>query len=147
MRRTSPWAMVCCLILLNGCWSGGCSREAPTYPTTGKVVFKDDGKPLTGGWSIWFESTTPPYTRSNDKLSAEGTFELGTVRAGSGAISGEHRVRLEPEVTPADVSADRAEVLKHRGVHPKYASFTTTDLKVTIDEKPANQVVIEIERP
>ncbi len=120
----------------------GCNSRIPTYPTQGKVVYKADGKPVTGGVIVWFESTTPPYHRSSSDVDSEGRFSLGFIQADSGAIEGEHRIRFAPSPPFFEKSED---ALAKR-MHPRYHEFSTSGLKQTI-VKGKNEVVIEVEGP
>jgi hypothetical protein len=133
------------------CWYGlapvlamvvtGCGTK--TYPVRGKVVFKEDGQPVRGGVTIWFESTEPPYARAAGVVDGEGNFYLSTVRDGSGALRGEHRIRFEPAVPYADATAEEALA---RRMHPRFREYRTSGLKQTIVPGD-NQFVIEVERP
>jgi len=59
----------------------GCAEGVKTFPTTGKVVYKADGKPFNG--LIYFEAVKPPHTRSMAQTNADGTFSLSTVKEGA----------------------------------------------------------------
>ena len=92
------WSSVFGLFVLTGCGSG---HPAPTYPVTGKVVFSDDGTPLSTGGSILWESVPDepgvlPFNASG-AIQADGTFELTTFEEGDGAVAGEHRVLVRPK--------------------------------------------------
>ena len=119
MRTTIP--LLFALVLL----PTGCSCQKPTYPVKGKVVYKEDGKPVAGGVVIWFESTTPPYERAQAAVDKDGNFVLSTVREGSGAIQGEHRIRFDP---PPVMDGTAASALA-RIMHPRYNEFATSGLK------------------
>jgi hypothetical protein len=119
----------------------GCGTK--TYPVRGKVVFKDDGQPVRGGVTIWFESTEPPYRRASGVVDGEGNFYLSTVRDGSGAMQGEHRVRFEPAVPYGEPTAEEALA---RRMHPRFREYRTSGLQHTI-VPGENHFVIEVEKP
>jgi hypothetical protein len=122
---------------------GACSSRIPTYPTYGKVVYKDDGKPVPGGVVIWFESTTPPYHRASSAVDSQGKFSLGFIHDGDGTMEGEHRISFAPsppvtDPTPADALARR--------MPPRYLEFRTSGLKEMI-KRGTNELVIKVDRP
>lgn len=118
----------------------GCSNEPRTYPTKGKVVFKEDGKPFSG--LIYFEEVKPPHTRSMAYIQNDGTFVLSTVREGSGSVAGEQVVRVDMDIPDGPGFANKGRV-----VHPKYLEFSTSPLRVTVDPGKENNFTIEIEKP
>lgn len=119
----------------------GCGTK--THPVRGTVVYKGDGKPVQGGVTIWFESTTPPYDRASGVVEKDGTFYLSTVRDGSGAIQGEHRTRFEPAVPYAEANAEAALA---KTMPPRYREYRTSELKQVI-QPGQNEFKIEVERP
>src|SRR5262249_14636256 len=121
----------------------GCSSQVPTYPVHGKVVYQEDGQPVCGGVTIWFESTTPPYERASGVVDGAGNFTLSTVREGSGAMKGEHRIRFEPAVPYSEPTAARA--LAKR-MPPRYLEYRTSGLTRTITTGD-NYFVIEGAKP
>ena len=142
MRHPICCALFCVVAIALALAPSACSSKIPTYPTRGKVVFKDTGKPVGGGLMIWFESTTPPYHRSCSQLDENGEFDLGFIHAGAGAPEGEHRIRLEV-LQPGGASAPDALAAR---MHRRYYEYGTSGLKQTI-AKSDNQVVIEVEGP
>src|ERR1044072_3143100 len=125
MRHPIRHALLCVVAMALALVTSACSSRIPTYPTRGKVVYKDSGKPVGGGLMVWFESTTPPYHRSCSQLHENGEFELGFIHAGAGAPDGEHRIRFEP-AQPGGMSAQDA--LAKR-MHPRYYEYGTSGLK------------------
>src|SRR5262245_57098276 len=115
--RRRWWAGLLALLALS---ASACGNR--TYPVRGKVVYKDNGRPVPGGVVIWFESTTPPHARASGVVGADGTFVLSTNREGSGAIQGEHRVRFEPVVPFAEPDAEAALA---RTMPPRYREYRT----------------------
>lgn len=123
---------------------GGCKYKEPTYPVTGKVVFKDNGAPACTGVSVVFESTQAPYTRSMGAIGPDGTFVLSTDRPDNGAMQGAHRVSILPFA--ADGSGANLTPKISKEINPKYFEFGTSGLVYTIQPKGKNEFVIELER-
>ncbi|WP_425614047.1 hypothetical protein NA78x_003900 [Anatilimnocola sp. NA78] len=123
----------------------GCSSREPTYPVTGKVVFKDDGTPAATGVTVVFESTKKPYARSAGVIQPDGTFVLSTDRPDNGAMAGEHRVsisRLAADGSGRDLTAQLS-----RTIDPKYLEFRTSNLVLDIQTRGPNEFTIPLERP
>lgn len=121
----------------------GCKSEVPTYPVQGKVIFKETGQEMTAPAMIWFESTKPPYTRAMG-LIEKGQFYLSTNRDGSGAMEGEHRVRIDAAVPNADPGAVQRLA---KVIDPRYFEFQTSGLKETINPGAENNFTIEVTKP
>ena len=133
------WTLVGVLL---GSALAGCSSRIPTYPTHGKVVYKENGKPVAGGVFVWFESTAPPYHRASSEVDSEGRFSLGFIQADAGAMEGEHRIRFEP--APPIFEAPEAALAKR--MHPRYYEYRTSGLTKTI-ARGDNEFIIEVEGP
>jgi hypothetical protein len=118
----------------------GCSSELKTYPTQGKVVYKDDGSPFMG--KIYFEAVNAPYTRSMATTKADGSFSLSTVREGSGSVEGEQVVRVDIDMPDSPDFKNRSKVVKLQ-----YLDFITSPIRVNVEPRNSNFFVIEIERP
>jgi len=123
----------------------GCDNREPTYPVSGKVVYKDDGAPAGAGVSVVFESTKEPYQRAAGVIGSDGTFVLSTDRPDNGAIQGEHRVCISPMA--ADGSGSNLTPQLSKKIDPKYFEFRTSGLKRDIKRNTKNEFVIEVERP
>lgn len=122
----------------------GCTSKEPTYPVTGKVVFKDNGAPACTGVSVVFESTQAPYTRSMGAIGNDGTFVLSTDRPDNGAMQGEHRVSILPFA--ADGSGANLTPKISKEINPKYLEFRSSGLVYTIKPQGKNEFTIELER-
>src|SRR5262245_27024716 len=122
----------------------GCSGREPTYPVTGKVVYKDDGSPAATGVHVLFESTKEPYARSMSVIRPEGTFALSPTRPDNGAIQGEHRACIQP--VAADGSGGDLTPVLSKKIDPKYFELRTSGLKFDIKPNVKNEFVIELER-
>ncbi|MEY4612384.1 MAG: hypothetical protein RL179_357 [Planctomycetota bacterium] len=118
----------------------GCSSEPRTYPTGGKVVFKEDGSPFMG--RVYFEAVNPPHTRSMATTKADGSFSLSTVREGSGSVEGEQVVRVDLDIPDSPDFKNRSKVVKI-----DYLDFITSPIRVNVKPGNDNHFVIEIERP
>jgi hypothetical protein len=123
----------------------GCSGRKPTYPVTGKVVYKDDGSPAAAGVHVLFESTREPYERSMSPIKSDGTFTLSTDRPGNGAIQGEHRACIQP--LAADGSGGDLTPQLSKKIDPKYFELRTSGFKFDIKPSGKNEFVLEVERP
>ena len=110
---------------LSGC--GEPTYSTPTvYPVKGQILLSD-GKPLTSGHVVLVSNQGMEFP---GKVGSDGRFSIKS-GAGDGAPEGEYKVRIDPELQP--VSAGRAQKGAANLPFPaKYASETTSDLKVTI---------------
>ena len=126
----------------------GCGSNR-TYPAGGKVVFKEDGQPLTGG-RVEFELETADVkarVSACGDIQSDGTFRLGTFKPGDGAVEGWHRVIVLAPFAGGDL--DRLPTPRASAVlHERFADYQTSGLRfsVTRDAKK-NDFVIEVERP
>ena len=131
--------------------AGGCGEaRLPTYPVSGQVVYAD-GAALKYGGSVRFvcSEVTPPIT-AKGRFGADGRFVLTTFDEGDGAIAGEHKVFLIPNVaddreegmSPADYAA---------ALHPVDKRFTNSEasgLKFTVAAETApHEFRVEVTRP
>jgi len=110
---------------LSGC--GEPTYSTPTvYPVKGQVLLPN-GKPLTSGQVVLVSNQGMEFP---GKVGSDGRFSI-KCGAGDGAPEGEYKVRIDPE--PQPVSAGRAQKGAANLPFPaKYASETTSDLKVTV---------------
>lgn len=112
--------------VLTGCGSG----LPKTYPVKGKVVYKDNQKPLTNGL-IEFEPTADSGERASSSIEEDGSFTLNTTHTNyketPGAIPGEYRVFVElPRREGPDEGGKRIAVPGTYKVEPKTNEFTIT---------------------
>jgi hypothetical protein len=135
INRFNAWFMILFLPAFVGC-----SSELKTYPTQGKVVYKDDGSPFMG--KIYFEAVNAPHTRSMATTKADGSFSLSTVREGSGSVEGEQVVRVDIDMPDSPDFKNRSKVVKLQ-----YLDFITSPIRVNVEPRNSNFFVIEIERP
>jgi len=138
--------------------TAGCgSPEFPkTYPVSGTVLLPD-GKPLQGG-KIEFESVADPNLRGLGEIERDGTFARvytykSNGREVEGLVAGEHRVRFELNTGDEDSGgrdpgedAGRTTPRKPPVIDPRYRSFDTSGLKITIPA-PDNRLTIQLEKP
>jgi hypothetical protein len=125
--------------------TGGCTCREPTYPVSGKVVYKDDGSPAAAGVAVVFESTKEPYTRAMGVIQPDGSFILSTDRPDNGAMQGEHRVCILPLAT--DGSGMNLTQQLSQKIDPKYFELGTSGLKFEIQPSGKNEFAIEVDRP
>jgi hypothetical protein len=105
----------------SGCGAGGGGKAPDLIPVKGKVSFK--GKPLTKG-TVTFEPDGFGRPARGD-LQSDGTFVLGTLKEGDGAVVGEHRVSITG--VEKSLAKDRAMI--------KYASPNTSRLTAQVDRE------------
>lgn len=121
-KSTFRFFSASCLFFLVLCI--GCGKNVPLR---GKVVFSDDGSPITKG-AICF---TDGQNLSRGTIRPDGTFEMGSVGMTDGLPPGEYTVYF------FDVSENAGEESKMGSrrsmIDPKYDSPKTSALTVTVD--------------
>jgi hypothetical protein len=133
-----PSCVVCCALLF--CLVAGCknSNELETAQASGKVLL--DGKPLTCG-TVTFVPTRG--RAAEGKIQADGTFTLGTYRAGDGAIVGKHRAAIVVlKSLTAKVSPERDESIM--AIPDHYTSAEASGLEYEVKPGQANEFTIEL---
>jgi len=122
----------------------GCESRGPeVHPVNGKVVFeKGDLKKLAGA-NVEFESITDPKIHAYGAIKEDGTFSMNTQTEGiaqTGAVPGDHRVRILFEVEEND---DR----KKRPPPPINSRFTRFDSSGVVCSVPVQGLfVIKLSR-
>ena len=136
MTRTN----FCCgflaaLLLLSaaGCGAG----SARTYPVSGKVLFREDGKPLRGG-VVLFELAADPRVRASGDVEPDGSFSLGG-GTGPGAVAGDYRVLVQPPVPEGGERGGRL-------IDPRYERFDSSGLRFTV-KSGDNFCELRVSRP
>jgi hypothetical protein len=122
----------------------GCGGQK-TYPVEGRVVFKEDGSPLWGGF-VQFElkDEEAPSVVARGAIQEDGSFRLQTYRDNDGALEGVHRVLITPPLTGGDFERGNVPQV----IHPRYKSYQTSKLEFTVTRDRANNNFrIEIEKP
>ena len=132
--RPGTWLIVAAVLFC------GCNRsnELAVHVVEGKIAFADGAPAMFG--DIEFQSESHPVN-ARGKIQRDGTFTLIT-NGKNGAIEGQHKVVVVQVVTNhfnLDVVHDHGDI-----VHEKYATYTTTDLSVTI-EPGTNEVVLTVD--
>jgi len=123
-----------------GC--GGGAGQLAVAPTSGKVTL--NGEPVIGG-SITLSPVGGAKGNAGKPASAtigsDGTFQLGTYRAGDGAVIGKHRVSFSPPPGETKTNPDG-----HTAQLP--GKYDGTVLKTTeIEIKPgSNELTIELSK-
>ena len=123
------------------CLQGCRESKEPTYPVSGKVVFKGTDDPAGVGGAIWFERTEEPYDRSAGPINDAGEFTLGTTSPTDGAFAGNFRVRIDAMTLAGTPVAQVSQT-----VDPKHFSFASSGLTQTVEPSASNVLKIEVER-
>jgi hypothetical protein len=120
-----------------GCGPGA-PAGPPTVPVQGKIVFTKGGDVFklhdTQG-VVEFESVDQPGIKAYGTIEQDGSFSLGTKFEGGskpGAVTGEHRVRLNLDETAQKLVA------------PQFLSFERSKLTVTVPS--TGDIVIQVWR-
>jgi hypothetical protein len=119
--------------------AAGCGGANSSYPVQGTVYL--DGQPaeeLAGG-TVTFNS--PELHKSaSGTIEANGTYRLGGVKKGDGAIPGKYQVTVSPPEAPA--SGERG---GRRGAAKTVRFEVPKDLEVTVERK-SNDIPIQLHR-
>lgn len=119
--------------------SAGCSSGR--YPVNG-VVHYADGVPVDAGTVVAEALIDGELVGLQANIEKDGTFRLGGITPGDGALPGSYRVAvMSPTISDAELSTG-----KTPGVDGKYASFKTSG--ITFEVKPeTNKLDIEVSKP
>lgn len=113
-----------------------------THPVEGKVVFKGKGDvSQLAGYRVNFETVGEPRVAGSGEVAADGTFSVWCYLDGQdreGLPAGEYRVCIGPP------RSDDGEPPRPSLLHPRYASFTKSGLKVTVSAG-TNTPTLEVE--
>jgi hypothetical protein len=112
---------------------------------TGKVLYAD-GQTLPAGGTITLELASAPHYRASGRIEADGSFELSTEDLGPGAVEGEHRARIDPEVPDSIGITAGYDAAKAKIVDSKFLQFDTSGLKYSIGPGE-NVLTVTVERP
>lgn len=138
------WLHRSVFILILTAGLAGCGGR--THPVSGRVVFKEDGKPAVGGTVEFEPLDSSAKVSAKGVIDGDGRFQLTTYSANDGAIVGEHRVLVIPSVLKPGVE-ERARTPRQTGIiHPKYMSYETSGLKVHV-KAGRNNFILEVTRP
>lgn len=121
MRRL----VVIALIAATGAVATGCGRQVALVPVAGRVTL--DGKPLEFG-AVMVQPKAGPAAQA--KITADGSFRLGTFKPDDGAIPGPATVRVicRKDITPP--GGERA--FGPNLVPERYSRFDTSGITVDI---------------
>jgi hypothetical protein len=126
----------------------GCKSEPKlkSHIVRGTVVYKGSNQPATkfeGGYVILDPVPHTGNVIAQGTINDEGCFSIGSVIEGKstpGVMTGEYRVRVVPVGNDATGRANR------RMIQPKYMSFDTSGLKLTVTAD-MKDVILEVEAP
>ena len=131
-KNSVVFALSLSLLILAGC--GG------KVGLTGRVVFSDDGSPLTMGM-VFFE--TPTFL-ARGILQPDGTFTVGSLQADDGLPPGKYRVYITGAVKSLGQDATGTEIFESL-IDEKFAHMSTSDLEIEITSSMKG-FVIEVDR-
>ena len=147
------FSLVCSVIVLAGCGSGG-SKD--TYKVTGTVKFTD-GSPLTQGMVVF----ASPEGTTQGEIQADGSYSLGTYDVSDGAPAGSYKVFLagpivgsdggseaesEPEASDGEEVEMYDEGMTESGealVHQKFSAPATSELTCEVSGKTTFDITVE----
>ena len=124
--------------MLVGC---GGADQLPVYPVTGKVVFADKTSPRFG--DIEFSSETEPPLNGRGRIQKDGTFTISGLDGRNGVVAGWQKVVIMQVVsnpTHGNIVHDHG-----RLVARKYANYSTTDLRIEVQESGTNHFELVVE--
>lgn len=117
----------------------GCSERPKTYPVSGKVQFEIGGPVAVGVVELKSESHG---LNARGNISRDGTFQLTTFSENDGAVAGEHKCVVLQMVIGENIPGFKPS--KIGVVDPRYASYSTSGLSVTIDEEGENEILLQV---
>lgn len=126
-------------------WTVGCRDGGPaTYTTIGTVHF-DDGTPVNTGIVNFIPDSGGPSARG--KITAQGTFQLGTMTSKDGAMAGRYRVLIVQHHAAGSqlvrAPADH-EHGQHRVVPVRYSQLDSTPLQAEVKAISQNHLRLVI---
>ena len=119
-----------------GCGDG----RPPAYPTKGKVVFAD-GSPVKVG-TIETKSLLHGV-QATASIQPNGTFVFTTYKDGDGAVAGPHDCVVVQFIQTENITIHKPSTLGV--VHPKHASYATSNLKIEVSADKPNELVIQVD--
>jgi len=103
--------------------------------SSGKVVFSDDGSPVTFG-TVMF--ATPTFQAKGD-INKDGTFKMGSYGAADGLPTGSYKVAIIGVIEETDDGRF------YSLLDPKWTGPATTEFTVDV-EKTTKNLVIKVDR-
>ena len=125
-QRWLGLGILCLALASPGCGGGLAS-------VSGKVVFPDK-TPVTVG-NVVFSPADSGKHAAQGMIQSDGTFRLGTNRAGDGAHPGKYRVAIEPPDDKAGILFDR-----------RFENANKSGLEFTVNNG-SNDFTIVVEKP
>ncbi|QDT68811.1 hypothetical protein MalM25_17360 [Planctomycetes bacterium MalM25] len=141
MSKNFPldWSCVHACVTLVVALSTGCNDGLRLHPVQGRVLLEND-TPLDGG-TVIAETLDGEIRRSaNGDIGSDGTFSLGTLAAGDGAVEGDYIVAVMPRALS---EGDRAQA--GPAFHPRYSDPMTSGITFRVDPGE-NEVVLRVSK-
>jgi hypothetical protein len=138
--RSSWRGLLLSVTVAAGVGAAGCTGGANTpYPVRGTVYL--DGQPATelAGGTVTFNSSELQKSASGP-IEADGTYRLGSLKPGDGAVPGKYRVTVSPAEVPEGGERGR------RRPAAKPVSFKGPDDPEVSVERGANEIPIHLRR-
>jgi hypothetical protein len=135
------WLSMVALLAASTASLSGCGSKNPaTYSVSGTVTYR--GKPVEGAGVMFMPNSGRPASAMTD---AQGRFTLRTFKDGDGAIAGENVVCIS-KMSPASGSNAKDPLLKEMvsALPARYATPTTSPLKVTVSDSALNDFTFEL---
>ena len=136
------------LLALVGLLGPGCApSHPPAYPVSGLVRF-EDGTPVRTG-VVELESVELSVN-ARGEIRRDGSFQLTTWSTNDGAVAGKHRaVVVQPFAYAGLSGAEPQDHHEHETstaprVAPEMGQYETSQLEVTVQPQPLNEVVIVV---
>ena len=117
----------------------GCSGRPKTYPVSGKVEFETGTAVAVGVVELKSERYG---LNARGNIAQDGTFRLTTFSENDGAVAGEHKCVVLQMVIGENIPGFKPSAAGV--VAPRYASYSTSGLSVTIEDKQTNEILLKV---
>lgn len=139
-----------CAIVVLAVGTVGCGEEqTPTFPVQGQVVFEDGSTlPFGGRVRFYCDAASPPIM-AQGRIDNDGNVsEMTTFRKGDGAVAGEHKAIVVPEIPDDKGSMSEKEFqAASNPMHRRFKGTESSGLRFTVKPDGENRFKFEIQRP
>jgi len=142
------------LLAMTGCnGASGGADHPPTYPVTGKVLYKD--QPVADAMVSFRSGPAEKAVAAAGKTDANGNFELTSFEPGDGAVAGEHKVIVVKTIIEGEdpsyfdtnspnYGKTPPKTTKKFLVPEKYSKFESSGLTATVKDSGTSEVTLEL---